>query len=63
MRINEVSEMVENTKENIKKLAQKVFDEWGMDTLRNFVVEKLEWEYENNKGTFEIDWLTYMEEI
>ena len=58
-----MSEMVEHTKENIKKLAQKVFDEWGMDTLRNFVVEKLEREYENDKGTFEIDWLTYIEEV
>ena len=47
--------MIEYNEENMEKLARKVVDDWDMDTLMNFAIERIYANYKNNKCDFEGD--------
>ncbi len=45
-----------NTEENRNKVARQIIEGWDLETLKNFVIDKLKESYEVDDENFEVDY-------
>jgi len=48
--------MVKHNKKNIEELAKAIVEDWDMDTLLIYAVERMEHHFKHNKTDFKREW-------